>query len=182
MYTGSGILSLLPIRNSGYAQFYRVGGTSGGFKDQQGIWRENNERVSPSLNFRRLLETQSREGLFFSSEAQTGVKDIQERDEGGFFRCRGWGVLGWGPEKEGSRAGVERMRRGKDEKTPQPELREAPGSRGSGRHRGAFVGQTDSGTEAWEKKKKGEGAGPLSGSRSGRRHHKARGEIATGAR
>lgn len=49
----------------------------------------------------------------------------------------------------------------------------------SGDHRGAFVGQTD----RWHSKpgKKAKAPAP-SGLRGGRRHHKARGEIATGAR
>lgn len=67
-------------------------------------------------------------------------------------------------------------------KHPSSGTREAPGSRGSGRHRGAFVGQTDRWHSKPGKKKKKAKAPAPSGLRSGRRHHKARGEIATGAR
>lgn len=114
MYTGErGSFLSLPIRNSGYAQPYRVGGTSGGFyKDQQGIWRENNERVSPSLNFRRLLETQSREGLFFSSEAQTGVKVIFRKE----MKAASSDAGGWGCAGVGAREGGEPGWGGEDEK------------------------------------------------------------------
>ena len=65
------------------------------------------------LNFRRLLETQSWEGLFFSSEAQTGVKVIFRKEmKAASSDAGGWGVC-WGgaQRRRGARAGG-----GEDEK------------------------------------------------------------------
>lgn len=64
---------------------------------------------------------------------------------------------------------------------PSSGTREALGSRASGGHRGAFASQTDRWHSKLGEKKKAKAPAP-SGLRGGRRHHKARGEIATGAR
>lgn len=100
----------------------------------------------------------------------------KEMTDGRFSRS--WGDGAGEPSERRRGLGVARRRRGEGD-VPRFRGREALGCGASRGHRGAFVRQTD----RWHSKpgKKAEAPAP-SGLRGRRRHHKARGEIAPGAR